>query len=377
MNLPRRRFLQLAAGTDIAGGGLSGLVHRKGCFTTKGSEGIDRFDEGKPGHGASACRRAWLEHDEGGEKMNPRRTSSIVLVSFLMTLLLPPSAKTGELPAGVKTLRVNGYDMAYMESGSGRPLVMVHGAMSDYRSWAAQMEPFGRTNRAVAVSLRHYFPERWDGKGGSFSWQQHVADMTTFIAGLNAGAVDLIGHSRGGLVAFELVRAQPSLVRSLVLAEPGLVLDERGFGASLEGKTAARTAADERAARVKAVLKRFDEGDIDGGLEIFADAVGGPGSWKNFAETQRQMFRDNAWTIKGTEQEQRRAVSCQELGALGMPVLLVGGERSPARYGEILSVIEPCLKRRERVTIPNASHGMYRMNPSAFNASVAQFIASH
>jgi hypothetical protein len=105
--------------------------------------------------------------------MNPRRTSSIVLVSFLMTLLLPPSAKTGELPAGVKTLRVNGYDMAYMESGSGRPLVMVHGAMSDYRSWAAQMEPFGRTNRAVAVSLRHYFPERWDGKGGSFSWQQH------------------------------------------------------------------------------------------------------------------------------------------------------------------------------------------------------------
>lgn len=309
--------------------------------------------------------------------MNPRRTSSIVLVSFLMTLLLPPSAKTGELPAGVKTLRVNGYDMAYMESGSGRPLVMVHGAMSDYRSWAAQMEPFGRTNRAVAVSLRHYFPERWDGKGGSFSWQQHVADMTTFIAGLNAGAVDLIGHSRGGLVAFELVRAQPSLVRSLVLAEPGLVLDERGFGASLEGKTAARTAADERAARVKAVLKRFDEGDIDGGLEIFADAVGGPGSWKNFAEAQRQIYRDNAWTIKGTEQEQRRAVSCQELGALGMPVLLVGGERSPARYGEILSVIEPCLKKRERVTIPNASHGMYRMNPSAFNASVAQFIASH
>src|SRR4029453_8229947 len=86
-------------------------------------------------YGASACRRAWLEPDEGGEKMNPRRTSSIVLMSFLVTLLLPPSQKTGELPAGVKTLRVNGYDMAYMESGNGRPLVMVHGAMSDYRSW--------------------------------------------------------------------------------------------------------------------------------------------------------------------------------------------------------------------------------------------------
>jgi pimeloyl-ACP methyl ester carboxylesterase len=309
--------------------------------------------------------------------MNPIRTPYIVLASFLMALLLAPSARAGELPAGVKTLRVHGYDMAYSESGSGRPLVMVHGAMSDYRSWAAQMEPFGRTSRAVAVSLRHYFPERWDGKAGNFSWQQHVADMTEFIAGLNAGPVDLIGHSRGGLVAFELARAQPGLVRRLVLAEPGLILDERGFGAALEGKTGARTAADERASRVKAVLKRLDEGDIDGGLEIFADAVGGSGSWKNFTEAQRQIYRDNAWTIKGTQQEQRAPVSCQQLGALEMPVLLVGGERSPARYGEIVTVIEPCLKQRERVTIPNASHGMHRMNPSAFNASITQFVARH
>jgi pimeloyl-ACP methyl ester carboxylesterase len=60
-----------------------------------------------------------------------------------------------------------------------------------------------------------------------------------------------------------------------------------------------------------------------------------------------------------------------------MPVLLVGGEKSPARYGQILTVIEPCLKEREGVTIPNASHGMHRMNPIAFNSSVAQFLSKH
>jgi pimeloyl-ACP methyl ester carboxylesterase len=31
----------------------------------------------------------------------------------------------------------------------------------------------------------------------------------------------------------------------------------------------------------------------------------------------------------------------------------------------------------ERVTIPNASHGMHRMNPAAFNSSVAQFLSKH
>ena len=75
------------------------------------------------------------------------------------------------------------------------------------------------------------------------------------------------------------------------------------------------------------------------------------------------------------EEEQRRPVNCKELESLSMPVLLVGGEKSPARYGQILTVIEPCLKQRERVTIPNASHGMHRMNPAAFNGAIAQFLS--
>jgi pimeloyl-ACP methyl ester carboxylesterase len=310
-------------------------------------------------------------------EMTSIRSLYVLVVSLLTTLLSLSAANSGELPPGTKTLPVNGYNMAYVENGSGRPLIMIHGALTDYRSWSAQMEPLGRSNRAVAVSLRHYFPERWDGKSGNFSWKQHVADTIAFIKALNAGPVDLIGHSRGGLIAFEIARAQPTLLRSLILAEPGLILDEAGFGAALQDNAAARTAANERAARVKSVLNRFEAGDIDGGLEIFVDAVSGIGSWKNLTEAQRQIFRDNGWTIKGMEEEERRPVNCRELEALNMPVLLAGGEKSPARYGQILTVIEPCLKERERVTIPNASHGMHRMNPAAFNSSVAQFLSKH
>jgi hypothetical protein len=82
----------------------------------------------------------------------------------------------------------------------------------------------------------------------------------------------------------------------------------------------------------------------------FVDAVGGAGAWKVRPDHERQVLRDNAWIIKGMEEEQRRRLSCRELGSLNMPVLLIGGEKSPARYGEILAVIEPCLKQGERVT---------------------------
>ena len=41
-------------------------------------------------------------------------------------------------------LRVSGHDMAYVEEGTGAPLLLVHGALADLRFWAPQMGAFGR-----------------------------------------------------------------------------------------------------------------------------------------------------------------------------------------------------------------------------------------
>ena len=68
------------------------------------------------------------------------------------------SPRSWLLPEGVKTLAVNGYEMAYTERGSGPPVVLVHGAGWDFRYWDGQMEPFSAKHRAIAVSLRHYYP---------------------------------------------------------------------------------------------------------------------------------------------------------------------------------------------------------------------------
>ena len=123
------------------------------------------------------------------------------------------------------SLLVNGYDMAFVERGTGVPLVLVHGTLGDYRSWALQMEPFGAHYRAIAVSLRHCWPEHWDGDGDDFTVQQHAQDVAGLIAVLESGPVHLLGHSRGGHVAFRVAQNFPDLVRKLVLVEPGGALD--------------------------------------------------------------------------------------------------------------------------------------------------------
>ena len=56
------------------------------------------------------------------------------------------------------TANVNGVALEYRENGSGEPVVMVHGALSDYRIWQVQREALGRKYRAISYSLRYQWP---------------------------------------------------------------------------------------------------------------------------------------------------------------------------------------------------------------------------
>ena len=122
-------------------------------------------------------------------------------------------------------LRANGYDMAYVEMGQGPPLVCVHGSLCDFRVWSCVLGPLSQRHRVIAVSLRHCFPEHWDGVGTDYNMPQHIADVIAFLEALGAGPVDLLGHSRGGHLAFRVAQQRPDLLRRLVLAEPGGDLD--------------------------------------------------------------------------------------------------------------------------------------------------------
>ena len=110
----------------------------------------------------------------------------------------------------MRTLHVNGYDMAYAEHGTGATLVLIHGSLLDHRYWAPQMDPLGQHHRVVAPSLRHCWPARWDGAGDDFTIRQHVDDVAALIDALGAGPVHLLGHSRGGHIAFRVPNIIPT-----------------------------------------------------------------------------------------------------------------------------------------------------------------------
>lgn len=270
------------------------------------------------------------------------------------------------LPPGVKTLTVNGYPMAYLERGSGPAIVLVHGALLDYRYWTPQLASLSSRYRVIAVSLRHYYPERWDGKGDDFSRKTHAEDLAAFIERLGVGPVTVVAHSRGGAVALDAAMIRPDLIKKLVLMEPSVVL--------LRAAPAHRAGCGPRSPRNEAIAAYFAKGDVEGGLAYFTDLVYGPGAWKRSTEEQRRIARDNAWTIVPRPNDPR-TFACNDLRKLTMPVLLVGSEKGSRSPRNVLQEAERCLASATRITIPNAGHQMNIDNPAAFDKALKRFLS--
>ncbi len=208
----------------------------------------------------------------------------------------------------MQSLRVNGYDMVYLEVGQGPPLVCVHGSLCDFRIWSAVLGPLTRKHRVIAVSLRHFFPEHWDGVSDTYSIAQHVDDVIAFIEKLDTGPVDLMGHSRGGHVSFRVAQRQPDLLRRLILAEPGGELD-----ATLDPEF--KPGHSPLLARFKVSAEKIAAGDVDGGLAFFMDALEGPGAWNCLPATPKQLLRDNAMTLIGQVRDNRPPFSKGRCGS--------------------------------------------------------------
>lgn len=269
----------------------------------------------------------------------------------------------------MKTVTVDQYDMRYVEMGEGSPLVAIHGSLGDFRTWSTVMGPLSRDRRLIVPSLRHFFPEHWNGQGGGFTIAQHTADVIAFIDSLKVGPVDLMGHSRGGHIAFRVAHQRPDLIRRLVLVEPGGELDASLMPAG-EAPSSARVDSIVEAARLIAA------GEIDTGLEGFVNRIYGKGVWAKLPATTKQPLRDNAFTLIGQINEDRRPFTKAEAEAIRAPTLLIQGGLTRGILATIVQVLSETIPDARSATVPNTTHSMFEQAPMQFSEIVLAFLRS-
>jgi esterase len=266
----------------------------------------------------------------------------------------------------MQTLRVNGYDMAYLEIGQGTPLVCVHGTLGDFRTWSAVMGPLSKKHRVISVSLRHFFPEHWDGVGDDYRMAQHVADAIAFIEQIEPKPVDLMGHSRGGHIAFRVAQQRPDLLRKLVLAEPGGDLD-----ASLNPAPGTPSGP---AARILVSAEKIKAGDIDGALKNFFDGIDGEGAWARLPAAPKQQLRDNIFTLIGQVHENRKPFSKADAQSIKTPTLFIGGADTGGYLPAITRALIAEVPGAKTAMIAGARHWMFEQSPQRYCEIVLAFL---
>jgi pimeloyl-ACP methyl ester carboxylesterase len=106
----------------------------------------------------------------------------------------------------------------YLEAGSGRPVVFLHGSgpgVSALANWRFTIPVISQSYRALAPDLIGFGRTRTDRppKVDLDAWVEHV---TEFLDALRVERVHLVGNSMGGAIALAFAAAHPDRVDRLV-----------------------------------------------------------------------------------------------------------------------------------------------------------------
>lgn len=150
-----------------------------------------------------------------------RAVSAIVAAAGLVALLWPGRAEPVDawLPAaGLVPVRarVGGDEIRYVRTGSGPPVVLVHGIASSIYTWRDVLPELAGRHEVVALDL--------PGFGGSsqppdLSFERLPAAVLGLADQLGLQRFALVGHSLGGAVSTLVAARRPERVRRLVLID--------------------------------------------------------------------------------------------------------------------------------------------------------------
>src|SRR5207245_8498586 len=131
--------------------------------------------------------------------------------------LLPEDSVRSVQPIDLRIADLGQVKLAYVEAGSGEPVVFVHGIPTDYRAWNSQIGPFSGKYHAIAYSRRLAQPNQNTTDYEKSTVETNSGDLVGLIEEVGIAPVHLVGRSYGGVAAAYGAPTDPQLTRSFTL----------------------------------------------------------------------------------------------------------------------------------------------------------------
>jgi pimeloyl-ACP methyl ester carboxylesterase len=240
-----------------------------------------------------------------------------------------PRVRSLQFRHGLATLR-------YDATGTGEPVVLIHGLSGSSRWWRHNVPVFARSHRVFVLDLAGYGRAR---RQRSLGVREDAALIAAWLDNQQLQHVTLIGHSMGGHIALRVAALRPERVKNLVLACASGLLDGHPVRVALKLPRAVVTG---RKSFVPRIL-------------LDAARAGLPNMWRS----TMHLLGDNVLDV---------------LPGLNVRTLVIWGARDalvPARLGRALAAAIPGARYEE---IKAAGHVVMVDAPERFNSLVLDFL---
>jgi pimeloyl-ACP methyl ester carboxylesterase len=266
----------------------------------------------------------------------------------------------------VERARIDGAELEYEVTGSGEPVVFIHGAFI-----ADMFRPLlTELSLATRYRLIHYHRRGYAGSSpvaGPLSMGDVAADCRALLHHLGVERAHVVGHSYGGAVALQLALDSPAMVHTLVLLEPALMAGESAPGYR---ETLVRSAERYRHAGAATVVDAFLEARSPGYRPVLDRVL--PGAFDQ-AVTDAGTWFD--CELPGLLDWRFEEVDARRIGQPALSVL--GGESNAlwSRFGETHQILLAWLPHAKGFILPGSTHLMQIQNPRVLSEALAAFWA--
>ncbi len=273
----------------------------------------------------------------------------------------------------VQTRVVHGHRRAFVLTGSGPALLLLHGLGCDHTTWSSAIPRLSRRFTVIAPDLLGHGQS--DKPRGDYSLGGYANGMRDLLALLDIDRVTVVGHSFGGGVAMQFAYQFPQYTDRLMLVAPGGLGREVNpllRALTLPGAGAVLAVAASRPLRAAARL--VGTRAHGWGLPGLADATGALGVLDGLGDPrQRDAFLH---VLRAVVDWRGQVVTMNDRAYLasGMPTCVLWGERDtvfPARHA---AAAADMLTGARIVMVPRAGHFPHVEFPDRFVGALTDFV---
>jgi pimeloyl-ACP methyl ester carboxylesterase len=248
--------------------------------------------------------------------------------------------------------------IAYEQTGSGTPLLLVHGTNGDHTHW-----------KLVLPYLNPYFTvyrmeRRGRGQSGDapdYTLQREFEDVTA-LAGVIGEPVDILGHSFGAACVLGAARLVPNLRRMILYEPPMLQAQQSPQRAVLLGRMEQMLERGENAQVVITLLR-----DMLNLPQPMIDRIQTLPNWADQVAAAHTIPRE-------LRQSHGYVPSLADLEHINVPTLFLLGEHSPVFFRQTTETLQAHLPHSQITVLPGQQHSAMLTAPELFAGEVVKFL---